>query len=285
MPKPPKHNYPQLHTVFAPTDTYYLYMSLALVTGASRGIGREIALALADAGHNVIAVSRTPNATETNERITSIAGDISDLAFVTHLYKEVTAQHGNVEILVNAAGIFGPIALIKDSDPHQWLETMMIDAISSYYTSRAFLPAMLDARWGRIINLSSAAALHQPGKLNSAYATAKVALNQFTRHLAAEISGSGVTANVIHPGDVRTEMWADIAEKAVALGEDGADYKSWVDWVEKTGGDDPKKAADLIMKLVSDESAHINGQFLWIDNPLQPPIDSWDKPVEAPPWL
>ncbi|MCX6445079.1 MAG: SDR family NAD(P)-dependent oxidoreductase [Actinobacteria bacterium] len=260
-------------------------MSLALVTGASRGIGREIALALANAGHNVIAVSRTPNAAETNPRITSIAGDISDLAFVTDLHKKVTAEHGNVEILINAAGIFGPIALIQDSDPHQWLETIMIDAISSYYTSRAFLPAMLDARWGRIINLSSAASLHQPGKLNSAYATAKVALNQFTRHLAAEISGSGVTANVIHPGDVRSEMWADISAKADALGEAGVDYKSWVDWVEKTGGDDPKKAADLIMKLVSDKSADINGEFLWIDNPLQAPIDSWDKPVDAPPWL
>jgi NAD(P)-dependent dehydrogenase (short-subunit alcohol dehydrogenase family) len=161
----------------------------------------------------------------------------------------------------------------------------MIDAIAPYYTSRAFLPAMLDAKWGRIINLSSAAALHQPGKLNSAYATAKVALNQFTRHMAAEISGSGVTANVIHPGDVRSEMWADIRAKAASLGEDGADYTSWVEWVEKTGGDDPRKAADLIMKLVSDESATINGRFLWIDNPLQEPIESWDEPVESPPWL
>jgi NAD(P)-dependent dehydrogenase (short-subunit alcohol dehydrogenase family) len=260
-------------------------MSLALVTGASRGIGREIALALADDGHTVIAVSRRPNPDESHPKITSIAGDISDNKFVTQLQKDVSAKFGTVQILVNAAGIFGPIALIKDSDPEQWLETIMIDAIAPYYTSRAFLPAMLESKWGRIINLSSAAALHQPGKLNSAYATAKVALNQFTRHMAAEISGSGVTANVIHPGDVRSEMWADIRAKAASLGEDGADYTSWVEWVEKTGGDDPKKAADLIMKLVSDETASINGRFLWIDNPLQAPIESWDEPVESPPWL
>jgi NAD(P)-dependent dehydrogenase (short-subunit alcohol dehydrogenase family) len=260
-------------------------MSLALVTGASRGIGREIALALANAGHEVIAVSRRPNPDESHPKITSIAGDISDNTFVTQLQKDVTTKFGTVQILVNAAGIFGPIALIKDSDPEQWLETIMIDAIAPYYTSRAFLPAMLDAKWGRIINLSSAAALHQPGKLNSAYATAKVALNQFTRHMAAEISGSGVTANVIHPGDVRSEMWADIRTKAASLGEDGADYTSWVEWVEKTGGDDPTKAADLIMKLVSDESATINGRFLWIENPLQEPIESWDEPVESRPWL
>ncbi len=260
-------------------------MSLALVTGASRGIGREIAIALADAGHTVIAVSRRPYPDESHPKITYIAGDISDNSFVTKLQQDVTAKFGAVQILVNAAGIFGPIALIKDSDPEQWLETIMIDAIAPYYTSRAFLPSMLDAKWGRIINLSSAAALHQPGRLNSAYATAKVALNQFTRHMAAEISGSGVTANVIHPGDVRSEMWADIRVKAASLGEDGADYTSWVEWVEKTGGDDPTKAADLIMKLVSDESASINGRFLWIDNPLQEPIESWDEPVESPPWL
>ena len=260
-------------------------MSLALVTGASRGIGLEIALALADAGHEVIAVSRKPNADKENKKITSIAGDISDLTFVTDLQKQVKRDHGDVEILINAAGIIGPIALIKDSDPVQWVETLMIDAVASYYTSRAFLPAMLDARWGRIVNLSSAAALHQPGKLNSAYATAKVALNQLTRHLAAEISGSGVTANVIHPGDVRSEMWADIRDKADALGEVGADYTSWVNWVEKTGGDDPKKAADLVMKLISNELADINGRFMWIENPLQAPVESWDEPIESPPWF
>jgi NAD(P)-dependent dehydrogenase (short-subunit alcohol dehydrogenase family) len=199
-------------------------MSLALVTGASRGIGLEIAKALANAGHQVIAVSRKPG-TETHSNITSIACDISDNNAVTELQKKVSTEHGDVQILVNAAGVFGPIALIKDSNPHEWVETIMIDTVAAYYTSRVFLPAMLEKKWGRIINVSSAAALHQPGKLNSAYATAKVALNQFTRHLAAEIAGSGVTANVIHPGDVRTEMWADIKAKADALGPDGADYR------------------------------------------------------------
>jgi len=259
-------------------------MSLALVTGASRGIGREIALALANSGHHVIAVSRTPT-TEANPAITTLACDISDINAVTQLHADVSTQHGPVHILVNAAGVFGPIALIKDSDPNEWLQTIMIDAVAAYYTSRAFLPGMLENKWGRIINVSSAAALHQPGKLNSAYATAKVALNQFTRHLAAEISGSGVTANVIHPGDVRTEMWADIKAKAAALGVDGADYKAWVDWVDETGGDAPTKAADLVLKLVSDAAAQTNGLFCWIENPLQAPIPSWDQPKDSRPWL
>jgi NAD(P)-dependent dehydrogenase (short-subunit alcohol dehydrogenase family) len=259
-------------------------MSLALVTGASRGIGREITLALAAAGHQVIAISRTPTP-EGDARITPIACDISDIDAVTALHTQVAKEYGPVAILVNAAGVFGPISLIKDSDPKQWLETIMIDTIATYYTCRAFLPEMLSNKWGRIINVSSAAALHQPGKLSSAYGTAKVALNQFTRHLAAEISGSGVTANVIHPGDVRTAMWADIKAKADALGPEGADYKAWVDWVDETGGDAPTKAADLVLKLVSDESAQINGRFCWIDNPWQAPIFSWDDPKESPPWF
>jgi len=258
-------------------------MELALVTGASKGIGREIAIALADAGHKVIAVSRTPMAQ--SENIESICGDVSDFSFVDSLQKQVAKDYGNVQILVNAAGIFGPIDFIKDSDPKQWVETIMIDTLAPYFTSRVFLPAMLDAKWGRIINLSSAASLHPPAKLNSAYGTAKVALNQFTRHLAAEITGSGVTANVIHPGDIRSDMWADISAKAEKLGEAGADYKSWVDWVEKTGGDDPKKAARLILKLVSNESAGINGRFCWIDNPSQAPIPSWDDPTNERPWI
>jgi NAD(P)-dependent dehydrogenase (short-subunit alcohol dehydrogenase family) len=146
-------------------------MSLALVTGASRGIGREITLALAAAGHQVIAISRTPTP-ESDARITPIACDISDIDAVTALHTQVAKEYGPVAILVNAAGVFGPISLIKDSDPKQWLETIMIDTIATYYTCRAFLPEMLSNKWGRIINVSSAAALHHPGKLSSAYGTA-----------------------------------------------------------------------------------------------------------------
>jgi NAD(P)-dependent dehydrogenase (short-subunit alcohol dehydrogenase family) len=160
----------------------------------------------------------------------------------------------------------------------------MIDTIAPYFTTRAFLAGMLEKRWGRIINISSAAALHPPGALNSAYGTSKVALNQLTRHLAAEISGSGVTANVIHPGDVKTEMWADIKAKALSLGDVGKDYTAWVNWVEETGGDDPKKAMELVLEIVSPSHDAINGRFLWIKDPLQAPIASWENPTDSRPW-
>ena len=262
---------------------------LALVTGASRGLGREIAIGLANSGHTVIAVARSTSALDSlsQEYVGSIFGyeaDVSDYTAVDRLATQVIEDHGVVQVLVNAAGVFGPIDLIHKTDPEQWVKTILIDTLAPYFTTRAFLPGMLEKRWGRVINVSSAAALHPPGALNSAYGTAKVALNQFTRHLAAEISGSGVTANVIHPGDVKTEMWADIKEKALSLGEVGRDYTAWVNWVEETGGDDPKKAMELVLDLVSPRYDEINGRFLWITDPLQAPIASWDDPIDARPW-
>ncbi len=262
---------------------------LALVTGASKGLGRQMALGLASAGYKVIAVARSKSdldllAQVNSQLIFPYVCDVSENRDVEALAAKVKSKHGEVQILVNAAGVFGPINLIYKTDPDQWAKTVLIDTLAPYFTTRAFLPGMLAKKWGRIINVSSAAALHPPGALNSAYGTSKVALNQFTRHLAAEISGSGVTANVIHPGDVKTEMWADIKEKAIALGDVGKDYTAWVDWVAQTGGDDPKKAMELILEIVSPSHDGINGRFLWINEPLQAPIPSWEDPVDARPW-
>jgi NAD(P)-dependent dehydrogenase (short-subunit alcohol dehydrogenase family) len=262
---------------------------LTLVTGASRGLGREIALGLAKSGHRVIAVARSKSALDSlaKESPTGIFPyecDVSDYKEVDALASRVKKEHGDVQVLVNAAGVFGPIDLIHNTDPDQWAKTILIDTLAPYFTTRVFLPGMLSKKWGRVINVSSAAALHPPGALNSAYGTSKVALNQFTRHLAAEISGSGVTANVIHPGDVKTEMWADIKEKALALGEVGKDYTGWVNWVAETGGDDPKKAMELVLEIVSKSHDQVNGRFLWIKEPLQAPIPSWEDPVDARPW-
>lgn len=237
---------------------------VALVTGASRGVGQVIAEALEARGVVVATVARS------GARYTA---DVSDTAEVDRLKTAIEGDLGQPSILINAAGIFGPIALIKDSDPTQWVETIMIDAVGPYIVTRAFMGGMIDAGWGRIVNLSSAASLHPPGPKNSAYATAKVALNQFTRHLAAELADTGVTANVIHPGDVKTAMWADIRDKTGAAHGEETAYRNWVSWVEETGGDPPEKAAKLVIDIIESD---VNGRFLWIDDPLQTPIPSWD---------
>jgi NAD(P)-dependent dehydrogenase (short-subunit alcohol dehydrogenase family) len=266
---------------------------IAVVTGGGRGLGRGAALGLAAAGATVVAVARNGTqlaetaslARQTGGHVIPMTADVSDVDAVMALGHRVRAEVGSPSILVNAAGVFGPIALIHEGDPHDWVKTVLIDGIAPYLTVRAFLGDMLEAGWGRIVNVTSAASLHPPGPLNSAYGTAKVALNQFTRHLAAEIAGSGVTANVIHPGDVRTDMWADIRDKVAVMGPIAEGYAAWVKWVDETGGDPPAKAVDLILRLTSDEGGAINGLFNWIDEPLQPPIPSWDKPSDERPWL
>jgi len=266
---------------------------VAVVTGASRGLGQRVAWRLAAMGASVALVARGEAALgETQQRMPAGAAqslgvpvDLRERASIEEAKALIESRLGVPSILVNAAGVFGPIDLVKDGDSAAWIDTMLINTIAPYLTCRAFVGGMIDRGWGRIVNVTSAAALHTPGPLNSAYATSKVALNQFTRHLASELSGTGVTANVIHPGDVKTEMWADIKQASARLGALADPYTQWVNWVNETGGDDPEKAADLVAELVSDRAADVSGRFLWIRDGLQEPIASWDDAGEAQPWL
>jgi NAD(P)-dependent dehydrogenase (short-subunit alcohol dehydrogenase family) len=237
---------------------------VAVVTGGTRGVGAAIADALERAGAEVTRAGRSRCDVTRSEDVERLAAEV-----------------GAAQILVNAAGIFGPIGLLRDTDPRAWLETIAVDLHGPYLTCRAFVGGMIDAGWGRIVNVTSAATLHPPGPTNSAYGTAKAALNQLTRHLAAGLDGTGVTANVIHPGDVKTEMWADIRDQAARLGPEAELYTQWVRWVEETGGDPPEKAGELVLRICESD---VNGEFLWIEDPLQAPIPSWEKPAFAQPW-
>lgn len=264
----------------------------ALVTGAGRGIGRAIAAGLAEEGGRVTLVARHREpleelATEiqgNGGHATVAAADVSTAEGVASIASP--REWPPVDILVNAAGVFGPMQLIAESDAGEWLATVRTNLFSAYLTCRRYVPAMVAQGWGRVLNVTSAASLHTPGPLNSAYATSKVAINQFTRHLAAEVQGTGVTANVFHPGDVRTQMFEDVragVEQAGALA--AGNYDPWVQWVERTGGDPPRKAVDLVLRVATDGRGTPNGEFLWIDEPLQPAIPSWTTEGEAPSYV
>jgi 3-oxoacyl-[acyl-carrier protein] reductase len=201
--------------------------------------------------------------------------DITSPPAVGLLKAEVDAVLGRPSIVVNAAGVFGPIAPVRDGDPARWIETIQVNLIGAYLVCRACVGGMVDAGWGRIVNVGSAASLPPPGPLTTAYTTSKAALNHLTRGLAAETAGTGVTANVIHPGEVKTEMWADIRDQSARLGAAGESGRRWAQWVAETGGDPPGKAAALVVALMSDEAASTTGQFLWIEGGLQDPIPSW----------
>jgi len=257
---------------------------VAVVTGAGRGLGQRVATGLAQRGFSIAAVARSQDqVTQTvgliekaGGRAIGVVADVCDIDSVENLKSTVHKQLGKISVLINAAGVFGPIQLVAESDPQRWIETIATNTIGPYLTCRAFVGDMLASGWGRIINFSSAAALHPPGPLNSAYGTSKVALNQFTRHLAAELNGTGVTANVIHPGEVKTAMWAAIRDESQPTGTIGSGYRAWAGLVEKTGGDDPQKAVDLCLKIIDDESGETSGKFLWIEDGIQAPIPSWD---------
>jgi NAD(P)-dependent dehydrogenase (short-subunit alcohol dehydrogenase family) len=265
---------------------------VALITGAGRGIGRLAALRLAGRGVRVALVSRSADQLgRTADEIVAGGGiaiampaNVASPQAVAAMKAEVEGRLGAPSILINAAGVFGPIQLVWKTEPAAWIDAVMVNAIGPYLACHAFVESMVQDGWGRIINVTSAAALHEPGPINSAYGTSKAALNQFTRHLAAEIAGSGVTANVIHPGDVKTEMWADIRDGVQDLGPIAERYRDWAAWVDRTGGDDPSKASDLIEALLSERAASINGRFLWIKDGLQSPIPSWGEFEPAKAW-
>jgi NAD(P)-dependent dehydrogenase (short-subunit alcohol dehydrogenase family) len=263
---------------------------VALITGGGSGIGREIAIGLAATAIDVVVVGRREAALATVASEITNAGhsarylvaDVSSIDEVEWLRQALAG--GPPSILVNAAGTFGPLAPVVDSDPVEWLATIGVNTVSSYLTARAFAPAMIAAGWGRILNLSSAASLHPPGPGNSAYGTSKVALNQFTRQLATELEGTGVTVNVFHPGDVRTEMFEDIRRKVAVAGSVAAlNYGPWVEWMDSTGGDPPHKAVDLVLRVITGPDAP-NGEFLWIDEPLRAPVASWEGVGGTPRW-
>ncbi|MFC0213638.1 SDR family NAD(P)-dependent oxidoreductase [Paenibacillus chartarius] len=253
---------------------------IALVTGAGSGLGKTIAKGLAEHGAMVVLVGRRENHLAETQKIIEAAGgkaaiykaDVSDRASVDGLAQYVLTNVGVPSIVVNAAGIYGETEPISNSAPDLWVNTLMINTAGPYFICRAFVKEMIQQGWGRIVNISSAASLSNPKPTNSAYAVSKVALNHFTRQLAVEVEGTGVTANVMHPGEVKTEMFEAIRQASEANG----DMKRWIDWVEDTGGDAPEKSTDLIVNLTKQESDGVNGRFLWIEDGLKPPLKSWD---------
>ena len=257
---------------------------VAVVTGASRGLGCEIAVALAKAHAEVALVGRSGAGLErtasriceaTGRQALAIRADVASLEDVTRSHSETEARFGRASILVNAAAVFGPLETFSTTDPAEWIETLMVNTVGAYLTCRTFVPGMLATGRGRIVNVSSAASLLTPGPLDSAYSTSKAALNRMTRHLAAELAGTGVSASVIHPGSVKTEMWADIRAKVARLGEEAEAFRDWVELVERTGGDPPEKAAELVLGLVDPASPGRNGEFCWLPDALQEPVASW----------
>jgi NAD(P)-dependent dehydrogenase (short-subunit alcohol dehydrogenase family) len=263
---------------------------VAVVTGASRGVGRVVAARLAGHGASVALGGRNVDDLAAVEREIRADGgtaraiplDVSQLDSAQAFAREVERALGTPSILVNNAAILGPLTPLTEGDPLEWAQMMAINVTGSYFMTRLLLPAMLQQGWGRIVNVSSAAGLIPPVPLMSGYSTSKVALNHFTRCLAAELQGSGVTANAIHPGEVMTDMQATIRRAAADSGPVGTQLLDITSSFHAVGGDPPEKAADLVLRLVSEEAGSISGEFYFIENGLVAPMPSWSEPPPLP---
>jgi len=236
---------------------------VAVVTGGGRGIGRAIADALAVAGSHVAVVARS--ATELAERVRAIqaAGgrasafqtDVTDAGAVRSAFAEIVRTLGPVDLLVNNAGIFGPLGPLWESDPAQWWQTMDVNVRGPLLCSHAVLPAMIARRRGRIVNIASGPA---PFPYFSSYATAKTALIRMTECLALETKPHGVMAFSVGPGTVRTAM----TEHSLT----SAEGRKWIPWYRNLfdrGLDlPPERPAQLVVTLASGKADPLSGLYI-----------------------
>jgi 3-oxoacyl-[acyl-carrier protein] reductase len=233
---------------------------VAIVTGSARGIGREIALKLAEVGA-AVAVSDIAGAEPVAEEIRKmkrqslgVTADVSSAPDVANLVDEVISSLGRVDILVNNAGIARDQLLMRMTDD-EWDTVLNVDLKSVFLCTRAVLRHMMKQRWGRIISISSIVGIvGNPGQAN--YASAKAGIIGFTRTMAREVGSRNITVNAIAPGFIDTQMTQQLGEEQrqalmnrIPLGFLGT----------------PRDVAEAVAFLASEEARYITSQVLGVD--------------------
>jgi len=246
---------------------------IALVTGGGRGIGRAVALALASAGADVAVSGRTAGQLE--ETVVSIRAmgrrgealvcDVAERPQVDVMVGRVRQALGDPLILVNNAGIASS-AKLTDTTDEMWDRMLRVNASGAFYCTRAVLPLMLQAKWGRIVNMASVAA-RVGAPYIAAYTASKHALLGLTRAVAAEVATRGITVNAVCPGYVDTEMTdASTANISKRTGRTEQDARKILEGFSPQGRlMTAAEVAALALFLCSAAAGGINGQGLVVD--------------------
>lgn len=264
---------------------------VALVTGGSRGIGKAVAAGLANEGARVMIAAR--NACEVGQvldqmrsagaEVSGLATDVADTTQVEHLVAETIACFGRIDVLVNAAGVQGPIGPVWKTDPAQWRTTLDINLFGTMLCCRSVVPHMIAAGGGKIINFGGGGAT-APRVNFSAYAVSKAAVVRMTETLAEETRPFKIDVNAIAPGIVNTRMLDAIVE----AGSAAADERERIEALRQ----DPagfvaiELPARLAVFLASKESDGLSGKL------ISAPYDDWQtwdqnriQELLAEPWL
>jgi 3-oxoacyl-[acyl-carrier protein] reductase len=234
---------------------------VAIVTGASRGIGRGIALLLAARGAQVVAAARGDNAAATVAGIQQAGGraevasvEVTDAASITALVSGTLARHGRIDILVNNAGIARDNLMLR-MKPDEWDQVLATNLTSAFTAVQAVLKPMIKQRAGRIISISSV--VGQMGNAGQAnYAASKAGLIGFSKAVAKEVASRNITVNVVTPGLIETDMTKAISDKAQG---------DWSAAIPLGRLGTPADIAAAVCFLASDEASYITGQVLAVN--------------------
>jgi len=238
---------------------------VAIVTGASRGLGRAIAEGFASAGADVVLAARSIDLLEqaakdisqaTGRRALPIRTDVTVRAEVENMVAQTLKEFGHLDILVNNAGM-AIRKTVADFTDEEWQAVIDGNLTATMYCSRAATPALIENGWGRIINFGSTmAATTLPGR--AAYSSAKAAIVMFTKALAQELAPHNINVNCICPGPFATSM--------TAPGPEAPGVASWpIDRVPLKRTADPKELIGPALLLASEASSYITGSVLFVD--------------------